>query len=311
MRKLREWLLTTTRKAEFDEERQLLNQFLTRLQATYAVKKEKIAPALQSEIEKRLFHSEKTDFSRDDANYVEQLLLEGSDEESLQIDMPRRLVSAHSELPAGLAAFYSEQQQSELGTDGKRMLLKSLVTDLQRQQIVRNAKMGYARLARTRISGAFIVLIVLFFAPKLVALVGLGLDQNWTLPPRYENMLIVLTAGLLGASTSLLIGVRGVVAEGALHDIKLSCNFNFIISRLVLGAMGSLFFFYVMQSQFIQSIVFPDFTKGDLSEMTLGSVAYNKNRGLLVVWSYIAGFSERLVPNILAKAEGHFDSDTT
>ena len=54
--------------------------------------------------------------------------------------------------------------------------------------------------------------------------------------------------------------------------------------------------YYIFQSQLISGPFFPTFTK----EIPIFD---DKNYALLVVWCFISGFSEKLVPDILNKTQ--------
>ena len=70
---------------------------------------------------------------------------------------------------------------------------------------------------------------------------------------------------------------------------------------------GAVVLYFFLQSGLISGSLLPDVTKLDTDSLQSigihGMIVPNKTWALMVVWSFLAGFSERLVPNILSSTE--------
>jgi hypothetical protein len=80
----------------------------------------------------------------------------------------------------------------------------------------------------------------------------------------------------------------------------------FTISKIVTGFGAGLIMFYFLQSGLIKGIAFPEFT-GDDHIILDGDF---RSLALLIIWCFISGFSEKLVPGILSKTEEQVMSNT-
>jgi hypothetical protein len=98
--------------------------------------------------------------------------------------------------------------------------------------------------------------------------------------------------------------------------------------RGAVGICGALVVFFFLRSGVIQGSVFPDFTrlgfdyidysaflgqiKASPDQMPNPAVMHtiepSASLALLAMWSFIAGFSERLVPTILSNTEASFSN---
>lgn len=162
--------------------------------------------------------------------------------------------------------------------------------------------------SRTVIVG--VVAFCLFLAPYAYLYTS-KLPDNllWAWLPMYSS----LTSGLFGAFFSRLIYLQTNITSLSLGAIKDSRQLSSILSRGIVGMCGALIVYFFLQSGLIDGSVFPKFTNLGITqdkwppEKVSGIpwliILPDKDLSLLVVWSFLAGFSERLVPNILASTE--------
>jgi len=134
--------------------------------------------------------------------------------------------------------------------------------------------------------------------------------ESWAWFPLYT----AVTAGLFGAFFSRLIGMQAIISSSSLGAIRDAGDYYSILSRGIVGMCGALIVYFFLQSGLVQGSVFPDFDALGIDKWSWPKdgtspgvhwfiVVPNQSLSLLVVWSFIAGFSERLVPNILASTE--------
>ena len=157
---------------------------------------------------------------------------------------------------------------------------------------------------------AGLIALIIFIIPYCV-LYAYYYENNElrNLPWAWLPLYTALSAGLFGTFFSRLLFLQFNVSTLSLEAIRDARDPMTIIFRAIVGTCGALIVYFFLQSGLINGSVFPDFKE-------LGIVKYTSKDGiqltvilpsaqlsLLVVWSFLAGFSERLVPNILASTE--------
>jgi len=110
----------------------------------------------------------------------------------------------------------------------------------------------------------------------------------------------------MGAAFSMLLNVNARASEGDIEDLKSLRRLAFVVSRLAVGIGASLIVYYLITAEMMGDAVFLP-KLDELYSATVLDAAFRKNYALLVMVCFIAGFSERLVPNLLKRSEGSLD----
>jgi hypothetical protein len=118
-----------------------------------------------------------------------------------------------------------------------------------------------------------------------------------------SGLYTVLTFGLLGALFSRLITLQTPRIALRTEELRNALTYRYIFLRACIGMCGALIVYFFLQSELVTGNVFPKFR-----ESTSGVVCVSDRRSLalLIIWSFIAGFSEYLVPSVLSSTERQF-----
>ncbi len=240
--------------------------------------------------------------SWENAYYMEQLLIPLYDDVTLDIELSRRLVEAQGSLAPKSVAYYQDAAK-DAEKASKRALLKSLVSDLQWYDQIRELKRLYSRLTRRNTGFLFIVAVFLFVLSNLLlTFIAQWFEFDWN-PAAIEAAGVSMTAGLMGSAFSMLTGMRDRLKTATFDELKVQRRWGFILTRAIIGLGAALILTYFIQAKLLEGTFFPKFTFSD-GKMEMLDL---QNLSLLVVWSFIAGFSEKLVPSIISKAEQKVD----
>ena len=127
------------------------------------------------------------------------------------------------------------------------------------------------------------------------------------------GLFIAMVTGLLGATFFMLIQLQGRISEGGLTDARDMWTYRMIFLRCFVGIGAASILYFFFKSGLLDGSLWPD-----LHEMGFDSVSPkgikasktdvtfyvpNQSFALLVVWSFIAGYSQTLVPDLLATTE--------
>jgi hypothetical protein len=134
--------------------------------------------------------------------------------------------------------------------------------------------------------------------------------DRWTGLP----LITALTAGLFGAFFSRLLFMQSSWNTLSLDELKSAREPSTIILRGTVGMCGAVVVYFFLHSELISGEILPKFSDIALIprvDVLPKLILPNRELALLAVWSFLAGFSERLVPNILATTETTLSKSAT
>ena len=143
---------------------------------------------------------------------------------------------------------------------------------------------------------------------------------NWVFGFSFPYGLIVaMVSGLFGASFFMLIQLQQKISEGSLSDARDVWTFILIVLRCIVGIGAASILYFFFHSGLLEGSLWPDTSKLGFQAVekvtdTQGvhlieanKYILNRNFCLLIVWSFLAGYSQTLVPNLLVQTEGRLN----
>jgi hypothetical protein len=284
-----------------NEVRELTAQFYVTLEAYFAKVKCAGSPRCQDAYQsvERLLANGPRNWTN--AYAIEQLLVHLYDDATLVSELRVRAQESKGTLRPSLADYYAtEAANATQSADERRALLSRLVNDLQWRYTVNEVKRGYTKEITLATGQLFIFSLLTFAFAVLLAFcfpVLREIDLHLVVP--------AILAGSWGAAFSMLSSLRDRLDASDLDALKVLRGRWVLGSRMLIGAGAAsvLYFFFV--SGFVSGPAFPE-----LKPPAGAPKAWLETFALLVVWCFIAGFSERLIPGLLASTEARLDTSS-
>jgi hypothetical protein len=280
----------------------LTDQFYLTLRADFARMQaldSKLAPDALQRLKGLLNSTQSRSWS--DAYEIEQMLVYLFDEETLKIELGVRSLEAHRTLHPALADLYTREMIGVNSPERQRGLLARLVNDLQWRYTVNEVKRRYSQDITSR-TGWLFALALLIFAVWTAYIV-----LSKSLAGDVHLLIFAALAGTWGAAFSMLGSLKSRLTASELDDLKLMRPWVMLLSRALIGTGAGCVLYFFLRSGLLGGSAFPQLTTLD----TAGEVVPRKDLALLIIWCFIAGFSEKLVPSILEKTESRAGSTAT
>jgi hypothetical protein len=234
------------------------------------------------------------------AYQIEQLLVDLFDDPTLEIELQSRLLEAEANLRPALTAHYVELAKAATTSGARRALLARLINDLQWRHTVNEVRRTYSKEVSKR-TGLIFILAVALFAAMVVVLAFFFNNRDW----RANNAVLLAIAGLAGgwgSGFSMLSSLKGRLDAAEFDDLKLMKSRWILWSRPLIGVGAASILYFFLVSGLLQGPAFP------VLGVPAGTDIPPKDLSLLIVWCFLAGFSERLVPALLARTENKASS---
>jgi hypothetical protein len=239
----------------------------------------------------KLFHQEQT---WTNLSQIELYLVSLYSDEEIIMELKIKMVEANEKLPHETFHFYEDETREERTIADKKILLNSLNEKLQMTDDIDDLEKTYIALTRIRTSFLFFFAILMFFAvDQLPAITNF---LSITKGSKGDAILTAMASGWLGTAFSMLLGLRNKLTVSSLQDLKVIHRIDYIFSRTIIGLTSGLLLYYFFQSQMLTGTLFPQFQAEN-------PIFDDKGYALLVVWCFLSGFSEKLVPDLLSNTE--------
>lgn len=242
---------------------------------------------------------------------AEQLMSGFLEQEVLISEAEYRLFDAERmKLPA--AAHFSAKWQKAVAeadpvkkTALMRPLYGALLGDLHWQY----AKRTLDRKIRSQMAGMVhkLATFLIFFAVfPFIPVYGGDSVGSWlftansgSLRAHFYGLYTAASFGLLGALFSRLIYMQSNYARLEYDDLINNFQNKALAIRMLVGMIGAIIVFYAILGNLLSGDLFPDLSDLKLEAMKAPDSSFAK----LVIWCFLGGFSERLVPDFLTRTE--------
>jgi hypothetical protein len=178
----------------------------------------------------------------------------------------------------------------------QRALYQSLLQALQADFIETRFRRRLRRETAGRLLVFGIIVLLIALAPICFNL-GLG--------PESFNLLIAACFGMLGAYFSRMLSFQTKLASIGFDDVMNLYVWRMLAIRLLFGIIGAIVFYYILYAGFLGGGVFPE--PKSLEAIAKEHDAVTKlpagDFAKLLIWFFLSGFSERLVPDALERTE--------
>lgn len=162
------------------------------------------------------------------------------------------------------------------------------------------------------------VLVILFLVSLIYPIYLLRLAGKISAEPPF--FVVVIIAGALGSLFSSLVRIYRLnsINELLISDPVKSLNsralFIYSMSSPVIGTIAAAVIYVLFTSELVRGSLFPSFHCMDGEGKCVSFFQYldrwspvdSANYGKALMWGFIAGFAERMIPDALTKLSGNF-----
>ncbi len=263
------------------EDLNLIGQFYVTLKATF---KEALVnnTGANKEIADKITILLEESQSWQNAYEIERLLVVIYDNETLKLEVKRRLVDIKSILSEDLYKYYDDLV-GELKTEEKsidkednegniiekyRTILSLMLDDLQWKYAIKETGKMYSREVSKK-NGCFFIISAFLFALMVFLLEHFNLSDN------FYYLTVSILAGAVGASFSMAINSRKRLLNTNLDELKIVRRNIYALTRVLIGMGAAIILFFAMQAEVLTGSLFPSFNSGGCLSLATRNEVFN------------------------------------
>lgn len=264
------------------------------------------------------------------ANEIELLLLGLMRLDDLRVEARRQLIDARTLDLTAYGEYEALIQRHEDDEASLRAALVRLVMDVQGRFRKRYLLREFIAAYTARVSLVFAVATTFFIflmiglstlaydlsianaAAKLQTGQGPVMAAQMDSVRAFSSFYVAIAAGLFGAAFSMMAKTRKRIEGSTLEDMRANARFGMLLFRLGVGIGAAMILYFIFDAQVLgngsltPSLTALGFDGADRApgSVAIGALSPNKDLSLLMLWCFVAGFSEVMVPSMLRRAEG-------
>lgn len=224
-----------------------------------------------------------------------EALIETGDAEELQIEFRRALQQAEALKIPELPVHY------EAAKDPSPNDLRSLIADV---QWGRGERYAQSKLAAVYVSRAGFLVLAMGSLCALYLVEWRPIQDGGY----YAGLDFAAAAGAFGASFFALAHSRRQLPNADYQSLSRAVEWPVLLFRIVFGAGAAVALYFAFSAELIDGILTPNMQLVQFANVSNAENAFvpNVDLGLLFFWSFLSGYSEKLVVNLLERKEADF-----